>query len=94
MTLFALYSNAAVSASIYHFLHPVQHKQLVALKEQGFNRNYFLGGGKDNDCSCSGRFLVTCSFLELMESGAAHLAEGTQQCRRSSVPHHMPHIQL
>lgn len=62
MTLFALYSNTAVFSFFYHFLHPVQHKHLVALKEQRFNRNYFLGGRKENDYSCTAKFLITCSF--------------------------------
>lgn len=35
----------------------------MALKEQRLNRNYFLGGRKENDY-CIAKFLVTCSFQE------------------------------
>lgn len=83
------------SASIDPFLHPVQPKQLVALKEQRFNRNYFLGGRKENDYSCIAKFSVTCSFQGADEVCGSSL--GTKHTAMQEVicyPSHASHSAL
>lgn len=71
-----LFKSCWLQACIYPFLHPVQHEQLVALKEQRLNRNYFLHGRKENYYACIPKFLVASSF----KVGEISLVSSVQFC--------------
>lgn len=75
------------SASIYRFLLPVQPKQLVALKEpvdsigDSIGITFWLVRRKMITPLLPNSWLPALS-KEAMDSGAAHLAQSTKQCRR------------